>query len=342
MTGFIDELPAELVKLIQRSTIAEYATVSAAGVPIDTPTFYFPSADMSSLDIGTGLAYPAKAERARRNPKVGMLIEGGADDPVVSIAGMAAVRDADLQANLERYIAETILSPTVHPALVPWETTRSRMYYLTRVIVCVAPVHIRWWPSRAAMDEAPTEWHAAPGTQFPASDPAPPGVLGAGPKWRQRSWRDMAETALDQGLPAHLTLLDAGGFPIPIRVKDYRQYADGFALSLPQAAPWLEGKATLSFVGKEIFVGEASRHGDETVLRVERALPVLPTVDDQDGRKQEIPLFDQRLADELARRGQLLPQAPASPPEPTAGCALRAAAYGTLDAVEPGGRADRN
>lgn len=339
MTGFIHELPADLVALIRRSTIAEYATVSAAGVPIDTPTFFFPSADLTSLDIGTGLAYPAKAERARRNPKVGMLIEGGLHDPVISIAGLAAVRDADLQANLERYMAETILSPTVHPALVPWEKTRSRMYYLTRIIVCVAPAHIRWWPNRAAMDGAPTEWRAAPGTQFPASDPAPQGKATAPPQWQQRSWQDMAETALGQGLPAHLTLLDDNGFPIPIRVKRYRRHADGFALSLPQAAPWQEGKATLSFVGKEIFVGDARRHGDETVLRIERALPVLPTVDDQDGRKQEIPLFDQRLADELARRGQVLPVAPASPPEPTEGCTLRAAAYGTLDAAAPGGQA---
>lgn len=342
MTGFIDELPPELAALVRRSTIAEYATVSAAGVPIDTPTYFFPSADLTSLDIGTGLAYPAKADRARRNPKVGMLIEGGEDDPVISIAGMAAVRDSDLQANLERYLAETILSPNVHPALVPWETTRSRMYYLTRIIVCVVPVHIRWWPNRAAMGDAPTEWRAASGTNYPASDPAHPGKPSAAPKWQRRSWQNMAATALSQGLPAHLTLLDEGGFPIPIRVKNCRQHTGGFALEVPQAAPWREGKATLSFVGKEIFVGEASRHDDEIILRVERGLPVLPTVDDQAGRAQEIPLFDQRLADELARRRQVLPVAPASPPGPTEGCTLRAAAYGTLDAAAPGGRADKN
>lgn len=340
--GLIDELPPELVALIRRSTIAEYATVSAAGVPIDTPTYYFPSADLASLDIGTGLSYPAKAERARRNPKVGMLIEGGADDPVISFAGYAAVRDADLQASLERYLAETILAPNIHPELVPWETTRQRLYYLTRIIVCIAPAHIRWWPNRAAMDGAPTELRAPADSQFPVSDPAPMGKASAPPAWQQRSWQDLAEIALKQGLPAHLTLLDDEGFPIPIRVQHYRKHADGIAVSVPRGAPWQEGKATLSFIGKEVFVGDARREGEETILQVERALPILPTVDDQGGRKEEMPKLKQRLLDELARRGQLPPVAPETPPEPTEGCRLRAAAYGTLDAAVPGGRADKN
>ena len=337
MTSLFDILPGELVELVRRSTIAEYATISQAGVPIDTPTYFFPSADLTSLDIGTGLAYPAKAERARRNPKVGMLIEGGPDDPVISIAGMAAVRDADLQATCERYIAETILSPTVHPGLVPWENTRKRLYYLTRFIVCVTPARIRWWPHRGATDEAPSEWRAVPGTAFPASDPAPPGSLSPGPNWQQQSWQDLAEKAVSQSLPAHLTLIDDEGFPIPMRVKSYRRHEEGFAVVVPASAPWSEGKATLSFIGKEIFVGKARREGGETILRVERALPILPTVDDQPDRKQEVPMFDDRLQAEIARRGKTLPVIPETPPSPTEGCMLRAAAYGTLDAKKPGG-----
>jgi hypothetical protein len=342
MGNYFDALPKNVQSLIRTHTIAEYATISQAGIPIDTPAYYFPAADLTTIDIGTGISYPAKADRARRNPKVGLLIEGDADEPVISIAGMAAVRDADLQANLNRYIEETILSPTVHPDLVPWEKTRERLYYLTRIIVCVAPMSVRWWPNRAAsMEDEPTYWHADPDTTFPESDPAPPGKPTPGPKWKQRTWQDMADIALGQGAPAHLTLIDDGGFPLPFRVKTYRRHEDGFAVTVPKSVPWREGKATLSFVGKEIFVGDARIEGNETILQVERALPNLPTVDDQGGRKEEVPLLFERLQAEIERRKQTLPVAPETPPEPTEGCVLRAPAYGTLDASAPGGRKEK-
>lgn len=338
MTSLADILPPEALRVLRSGTTAEFATISAAGVPIDTPTFYFPDAGLTSLDIGTGLAYPAKAERARRNSRVGMLVEGAADQPVISVAGHAAVHDADIQLNLERYLAETIFSPNIDPELVPWEKTRKRLFYAARIIVAVTPAHVRWWPNRAAMDQPPQEWRAPPGTVFAGSDPAPPRKASAAPEWNQRDWQDLADQAQDGGMPAHLTLIDAEGFPVPLRVRSCKRDALGFRLRAPRGAPWSSGKATLSFVGKEIFVGEAVADGDETLFKVERALPILPMMDDRTGMKPEvIETLNARLAAELDRRGLPMPVVPEQPPRPTEGALFRRDAAKAIDVSGVGG-----
>ena len=336
-------LPPGVVNLIRTRAVAEFATVSAAGIPIDMPTLFFQSADWRSIDVATGLAYPAKAERARRNPKVGLLIEGTSEQPVISIAGIATVRDADLQANLDRYLAETIFLPTVSPEVVEWSVVRKMVWYLPRIIICITPAHVRWWNKRSEMDARPQEWRAPAGAVYPKSDPAPGGDPSEAPHWPQPPWQELVGPTLAQGLPAHLTLLDQEGFPLPIRVRDIRAAREGFRMFVPKSTPWSEGTATLSFVGKEIFVGRTTRDGEDTLLRVERVLPISPLMSNRSGRQPDVyARLAKRVDQEAARRNQPVPGIPELPPQPTEGAIGRAAALRSMNKSVAGGGVERD
>jgi hypothetical protein len=197
------------------------------------------------------------------------------------------------------------------------------VWYLARIIVCVTPSRIRWWKSRDAMDEPPREWCAPADTVYPKSDPLPERSVGATTKWSQRLLPDMIHTALSQGVPAHLTTLDPEGFPTPIRVCNVAPHPEGFRLVIPKGARSAAGKATLSFGGKEVFVGNAISTGQESLLRVERALPVHPFFTDEAQQSDTYTKLMKRVEDEAKRRGQPVPTVPERPPAPTEGAKLR-------------------
>jgi hypothetical protein len=322
-----DELPGPVVELMRSGSIAQYATVSAAGVPIDTPVLYFPSEGLGSLDLATGLSYPAKAERARRNPRVGLLLEGGADEPVIAVAGMAAVRDADLQANVHRYLAEAAHTLPHNP---DWSLARQAVWYWTRMLVEITPARVWWWDSPAALDEAPQHWAAPADAVYPQSDPAPPGKISEPARWEERSWPELAEQALARKAAGHLTVLNGEGFPLPMRAREVVAGDEGFMLDMPAGIPWpLAGKACLTFGGIETFLGHAIPAGGAVSLRVERSLPVFPMTKDMtqlweptdDTRAQLM----RRLEEETARRGQPIPTIPLDKPAPSEGYKRRMA-----------------
>lgn len=331
--GSAAALPDSVLALIESAVVTEYATVSAQGVPIDTPTFVFGSRSPLRLDVATGLAYPVKAERARRNPRVGLLLEGGPGEPVVAFAAIAAVRDASIQANADRYIGETIAYYESYSGGNPWSVGRQAVHYWSRIFVECTPQRIWWWPDAASLDRAPQRWDAPAGTAFPASDPAPAGLPSKAPNWPARDWRETAGGMVASGIGAHLTCLSEDGFPMPVRVRAARLVDDGFELELPRGIPWrLDGAATLTYVGLSTFVGRMS--GQRLV--VERILPTLPMVQDQSEvwlpKESTRIALTGRLDVELARRGQRLPQIPQTPPPPTAGSQRRAARMALMSA----------
>lgn len=317
-----EQLPDRIVDFLRGSLRGSFATVSKQGVPIDTPMIYFPEDDLSAINVGTGLAYPAKAERARRNPRVGLMPEGGRNDPVVLICGRAAVHDSDIQRNTDWYLAETAFMRT---GLEPWPNAKRAVWYWARMIVSIAPARIMWWESPSAMDGKPQFWNAPEDFVYPQSDPAPEAPPSAPMKNRTTPWRELATVPLSLNLPGHLTLCDDEGYPLPIRARDIVQTEEGFAMKLPAGAPWKrEGKATLSFYGREIFVGDVIADGDQTRLIVERALPINPFVDDEKELWNPSPEVHAaimgRLEHELARRGQPIPAIPDEEPFPTSLC----------------------
>lgn len=315
----LKDLPPHVFAMIESGVVAEFATVSAAGIPIDTPTYYFPADDMATIDLATGVPNPAKAARARRNPKVGLLIEGRLEEPVVLIRARAAVRDSDIQANAIRYLAETGWQGVSHG--ITWEQARLAITYWSRIIIENMPERIYWWDNHAALDSAPGVWNAPADTVWPESDPAPAGKMTRS-AWPARDWRIVAEDAVKSGNAGHISVVDADGYPVPMRVRDFTVTDEGFELSVPRGLPWsLEGPASLTFAGFQTFVGTVTRKGDSTMFLVERSLPQHPSTYDTSQVLQ--PSEDTRakararLEHEMERRGQSLPVIPEEAPERT-------------------------
>lgn len=315
----LHDLPEHVFRMIESGVVAEFATLTAKGVPIDTPTYYFPADDMGTIDLATGVPNPAKAERARRNPNVGILIEGRPDEPVVVIRGHAAVRDSDIQSNAIRYLAETGWQGISHG--ITWEQARAAITYWSRIIIENKPERVYWWDNHAALDGPPGVWNAAHGTEWPSSDPAPAAPISPG-NWTARPWRDVAEDAIAAGHPGHLSVVDTDGFPMPMRTRSLELVEEGFRIAVPKGMPWtFTGPACVTFAGYRTFVGHAEAQGDSVLFRMERALPQHPSTLDtkQVLQPAEATLAKarSRLEAEMARRGQALVTIPEEAPERT-------------------------
>jgi hypothetical protein len=289
---------------------------------------------MQTLDLATGLPNPAKAERARRNPKVGLLIEGTPDEPIVVVRAHAAVRDSDIQSNAIRYLAETGYRGISHG--ITWEKARLAVTYWSRIIIENKPERLYWWENLAALDGPPQVWNAASGTARPTSDPPPKGKMQPS-AWPVRAWQEVAKDAVESGAASHLSVVDTDGYPMPMRARSFALVPEGFRLVMPKGTPWkLEGKASLTFAGFRTFVGRAVRQNGAVLLRVERSLPQHPSTLDT---KQVLQPSEDTLAKararleyEAQRRGQSLPVIPPEPPPRTRIAMIRQA---RIESVAP-------
>jgi hypothetical protein len=317
-------IEAAIQRALVETTESEFATLTQAGQPISNPLFHYYSPGARTIDVATGLAYPAKANRARSNPKVGLLLgpavhahdpmaimEAGAPDardlegqPVLVVAAVAAVRDGNLQANTDRYVK---LFCEQHPKIGPsdWTTMQQMTNYWVRIWVECAPAVAYFWPT-GQLDEEPVVWKAPRGTEFPASDPEPAGQRPKPARWSAEPWKQRAEMVVGQFPTPVLTLADADGFPIPFPTRSVTLTDDGFIVSLPKYRPWEPvGAASLSFGAYATFLGELSPCSDGLRFKVTRLIGNLPSVFNNDS--PEARTMAERLAMELAHRGQAMP-----------------------------------
>ena len=315
--------PPELLGVFERAITCEYASLTRDGAPVTVPIT--PYIGQGSIDVSTGLTYPAKAERARRNPKVALLFAdaigaGTSAAPVVLVQGHATVRDADLQLNTDRYVRSSMIKLPAsfkgqHKALL-----RRLAFYYARIWIETVPLRIRWWPDRD-LAQQPREWRADPALPLPESDPAPPGRQP--PAWLNppQGWREVAARAL-QVLPlADLTVVDAEGYPVCMPATAGALEGEEVPLQIGSGAPESPaGPACLTVHGHdEQFTTQENHtlmgtlvHGAEgSRLHVERALADWSLT----GNRVQITIgflrkgrrLAPRLKKEAARRGQPVP-----------------------------------
>jgi len=275
-----------IVEHTSRFITTEYASLTSASAPVTWPVTPYRGTTGRTVDVATGLTYPLKAERARRNPKVALSFSypagSGHDRPAtVVVQGLATVRDRDLAATSSRYLQSSADRFPDSFASIPNFMLRRMDWYWTRMWVEVTPIRVRWWDD-GDLSVAPRVWNAPAGTLAPESDP-PPSGHGAG-SWTANApsdWRRRSAGAIERlGMPV-LTTVDADGWPLPLRTVTAVPTADGFDVVLPAGVEIVDGPAFLSFhTHREVFdgqeniglAGHARADGNVVHVTVDRAL----------------------------------------------------------------------
>jgi hypothetical protein len=246
---------------IERFITTEYASVTRSGAPVTWPVTPYAGEDRSTIDVSTGLTYPLKAERARRNPRVALSFShsvgsGVPDAPTVLVHGLATVRDADLRATSSRYLhAAAGRFPEQFSMLPRWQLRRMDWYW-TRLWVNVTPVRVLWW-ERGDLTVAPLEWRAAPGTTAPPSDPVPTGRPSGSWSGQAIDWQVRRVGAIERlGRPV-ITTMTPDGWPQPWRAVEVEETVDGYELVAPTGIEVVDGPAFASFhTHAEVFDGQ--------------------------------------------------------------------------------------
>jgi hypothetical protein len=306
-----------------RFITTEYASLTRAGEPITWPLTPFAGAG-GTIDVSTGLTYPLKAERARRDPRVALSFSnpvgsGLEAPPVVVVQGLATVRDADLRANSARYLRESSERLPAAYAKTPDFMLAQMDWYWTRIWIEVTPRRVLWWPE-GRLDREPLRWQAPDTLVAPPSDPPPTGAPSGSWATEPVDWRRRAAGAVERFGPPVLTTVDAEGWPLPLRTVSATATDDGFEVQAPAGVDIVPGPAFLTFHTHVAtmesqenlgLAGVATVRDGAVHVRVDRALNDFPVPRNPVRRAalmmQAARRLQPRLAYEAQRRGQPVP-----------------------------------
>ncbi|MEV8633134.1 hypothetical protein AB0395_15885 [Streptosporangium sp. NPDC051023] len=309
----------------QSSVVCAYTSLTRDERPVTWPVTPYPGAH-GTIDVSTGLAYPDKAERARRDPRVALLFEG---DPVVLVQGVAAVRDADLQANADRYVRDSFAKIPDAMSGMPWFLLRRSVWYFARIYIETSPERITWWPG-GDLTRTPLTWTGSADTTPAPSGPAPSGPAPSdpapsGPRLPGRStppadWRPYARRALGLGRP--IVSMVADGMPVTVPVRDFAPTGAGYDLRLPVGVPAMPGPVCLTFHKHDpgmrwqenvVLLGTAEPAADDRLtVVIDRALPDWSLPENPFQRVRSLLThgrqLNRRIQAEAARRAQPVPK----------------------------------
>jgi hypothetical protein len=215
-------LPDVVCDVFDRFITTEYTTIDRHGQPITWPVTPYHHREEGCVDVTTGLGYPKKAYDARANPKVALLFSdptgsGLEDPPMVLVQGTAEMDDRDLDANRERYWAESYEKlPGIRNMHPPKFLRGAFSWYYTRYYVHVRPERVFLWPKGDVTAEP--ELFDSHIEEVRSGHVEEPDVALDPPKGASPVWDDRMDELGERYTSAVITIVSPDGFPFSVRV----------------------------------------------------------------------------------------------------------------------------
>ncbi len=215
-------LPDVVCDVFDRFITTEYTTIDRHGQPITWPVTPYHHREEGCVDVTTGLGYPKKAYDARANPKVALLFSDPTgsdleDPPMVLVQGIADMDDRDLDANRERYWAESYEKlPGIRNMHPPKFLRGAFSWYYTRYYVHVRPERVFIWP-RGDVTAEP-ELLDSHIEEVRSGHVEEPDVALDPPKGGSPMWDDRMDELGERYTSGVISIVSPDGFPFSVRV----------------------------------------------------------------------------------------------------------------------------